>query len=126
TMPGANVVGSFHEVATESTTARAVDKSQFQVAYDAGTRRTSTEVQSGTAEVQTGGKTLTLKPLERMEVSAEQVVNRVKLLAAPGLLDPTDQRVFLHDDPASETTTLRRSEERRVGKECRSRWSTDH
>ena len=107
TMPGANVAGSFHEVATESTTARAVEKSQFQVAYDAGTRRTSTEVQSGTAEVQTGGKTLTLKPLERMEVSAEQVVNRVKLLAAPALLDPTDQRVFLHDDPSSETTTLR-------------------
>ena len=58
-MPGANVAGSFHEVATESTTARAVDKSQFQVAYDAGTRSTRTEVQTGSAEVQTGGKTLT-------------------------------------------------------------------
>src|SRR5207245_10551997 len=42
-----------------------------------------------------------------MEVSAEQVVNRVKLLAAPALLDPTEQRVYLHDDPSSETTTLR-------------------
>ena len=106
-MPGANVAGSFHEVATESATARAVDKSQFQVAYDVDTRKTSTEVQSGSTEVQTGGKTLTLKPLERMEVSAGQVINRVKLLSAPALLDPTDQRVFLHDDPSSETTTLR-------------------
>jgi hypothetical protein len=106
-MPGANVAGSFHEVATESTTARAVDKSQFQVAYDAKTRKTRTEVQSGSAEVQTGGRTMTLKPLERMEVSGEQVVSRVKLLPAPTLLDPTDQRVFLHDDPAAESTTLR-------------------
>lgn len=106
-MPGANVAGSFHEVATESTTARAVDKSQFQVAYDAETRKTRTEVQSGSAEVQTGGRTMTLKPLERMEVSGEKVVSRVKLLPAPTLLDPTDQRVFLHDDPAAESTTLR-------------------
>lgn len=106
-MPGANVAGSFHEVATESTTARAVDKSQFQVAYDAETRKTRTEVQSGSAEVQTGGRTMTLKPLERMEVSGEQVVSRVKLLPSPTLLDPTDQRVFLHDDPAAESTTLR-------------------
>jgi len=106
-MPGANVAGSFHEVATESTTARAVDKTQFQVAYDAETRKTRTEVQSGSAEVQTGGRTMTLKPLERMEVSGEQVVSRVKLLPAPTLLDPTDQRVFLHDDPAAESTALR-------------------
>ncbi len=107
TMPGANVAGSFHEVATESATARAVDRSEFQVAYDAETRKTRTEVQSGSAEVQTAGKTLILKPLERMEVTREQVVSRVKLLPAPSLLDPTDQRVFLHDDPSTETTTLR-------------------
>lgn len=107
TMPGANVAGSFHEVATESATARAVDKSVFQVAYDAQTRRTRTEVQSGSAQVQTAGRTLTLKPLERMEVTGEQVVSRVRLLPAPGLLDPSDQRVFLHDDPSSEVTTLR-------------------
>jgi len=107
TMPGANVAGSFHEVATESATARAVDKSEFQVAYDAQTRKTRTEVQSGSAEVQTGGKSLTLKPLERMEVTGEQVVSRVRLLPAPSLLDPTDQRVFLHDEPSSETSTLR-------------------
>ncbi len=106
-MPGANVAGSFHEVSTASATARAVEKSEFQVAYDAETRRTRTEVQSGSAEIQTGGRSLTLRPLERMEVTREQVVSRVKLLPAPTLLDPTDQRVFLHDDPSSETTTLR-------------------
>ena len=107
TMPGANVAGSFHEVATESATARAVEKSEFQVAYDAQTRKTRTEVQSGSAEVQTGGKSLTLKPLERMDVTGGQVVSRMRLPPAPPLLEPTDQRVFLHDDPSSETTTLR-------------------
>src|SRR5262249_3052760 len=98
TMPGANVAGSFHPVATESATARGVEKSEFQVAYDAQTRKTRTDVQSGTAEIETGGKSLTLKPLERMEVSAGQVISKVKLLPAPPLLEPSDQRVFLHDD----------------------------
>jgi hypothetical protein len=106
-MPGANVSGSFHEVATDSATARAVTKAHFDVAFDAETRKTSTAVQSGTAEVQTAGKTLTLKPLERVELSEAQVVSRQKLLPAPGLLDPTDQRVFLRDGPAAETTSLR-------------------
>ena len=107
TMPGANVAGSFHEVATESTTARAVEKSEFQVAYDAETHNTRTEVQSGSAEVETAGKTLTLKPLERVEVSHDQVVSRVKLLPAPALLDPSDQRMYLRQNPSMETTTLR-------------------
>jgi glucodextranase-like protein/FecR-like protein len=107
TMPGANVAGSFHEVATESTTARAVDKSEFQVAYDAETHQTRTEVQSGSAEVETAGKTLTVRPLERVEVSGDQTVSKVKLLPAPALLDPSDQRMYLRQDPSSETTTLR-------------------
>ena len=107
TMPGANVAGSFHEVSTDSATARAVERSEFHVAYDAQTKKTSTEVESGSAQVQTGDKSLTLKPLERMEVTEGQVITRVKLPAAPPLLEPADQRVFLRDDPTTETTTLR-------------------
>lgn len=106
-MPGASVPGSFHEVATESATARAVSKAQFDVAFDAGTKRTRTEVQSGSAEVRAAGTLVTLKPLERMEVNTEQVISRKKILPAPALQEPTDQRVFLHDNPASESTTLR-------------------
>jgi len=48
-----------------------------------------------------------VKPLERVEVTKEQVVSTVRLLPAPSLLDPGDQRVFLRDDPTRETTTLR-------------------
>ncbi|HEX9428608.1 MAG TPA: FecR domain-containing protein, partial [Candidatus Polarisedimenticolia bacterium] len=61
TTPGANVEGSFHEVATDSATARAMDKARFDVAYDADTQKTRTAVQSGSTEVQAGGKTLTLQ-----------------------------------------------------------------
>jgi hypothetical protein len=107
TTPGANVAGSFHEVATESATTRAEQKAQIEIAFDAGTRRTRTEVHSGQAQVQTGGKTVTLQPLERVEVVSGQGLRRSKVPPAPGLLDPTDQRVFLPDDPAAGTTTLR-------------------
>jgi hypothetical protein len=106
-MPDANVAGSFHEVATDSATARAVSKAQFEVAFDADTRRTKAEVRSGTAEVQTAGKTVTLQPLERMEVSREHEVSRQKLLPSPALQEPIDQRVFVLDETHAEPTLLR-------------------
>ncbi len=107
TTPGANVEGSFHEVSTDSATARATDKARFDVAFDADSRKTRTEVQSGTAEVQTANKTVTLQPLERMEVTREQVVSRQRILPAPALLEPTDQRVFLTGDGEAQATSLR-------------------
>jgi hypothetical protein len=94
TTPGANVQGSFHEVATDSATARAEDRAHFDVAYDAETRRTRTEVQSGSATVEAAGRMVTLQPLERVEVSRDQVVSRQKMLPAPALLEPADQRLY--------------------------------
>src|SRR5207247_3166146 len=47
TMPGANVAGSFHEVATESATARGVGRWEFRGAYDEATRIKGREGQSG-------------------------------------------------------------------------------
>jgi Glucodextranase, domain B len=105
-MPGANVAGSYHEVATESATARAVTKAQFDVAFDAGTHRTSTEVHSGKAEVQAAGKTLTLQPLERVEISGTQEVSRQRLLPAPALNEPMDQRVFVIEGASPPVVTL--------------------
>jgi len=106
-MPGTNVAGSYHEVATESVTARADSKAQFEVAFDARTRRTRTEVQSGHAQVETAGRTMTLAPLERIEINESNKVSRLKLLPAPALLDPTDQRVFVVDSPSAPATLLR-------------------
>jgi len=107
TTPGANVEGSFHEVATDSATARAMDKARFDVAYDADTQKTRTAVQSGSTEVQAGGKTLTLQPLERMEVNRNQEVSRQRTLPPPSLLEPTDQRVFVIGDGPAPTISLR-------------------
>jgi hypothetical protein len=107
TMPGANVAGSFHEVATEGVTTRADRKAHVEIAFDAGTRKTRTEVHSGSAEVRAAGRTVTLQPLERVEVSREQVVTRSRVPPAPGLLDPADHRVFLPDDPGAGRTMLR-------------------
>ncbi|PYS94218.1 MAG: hypothetical protein DMF50_12745 [Acidobacteria bacterium] len=106
-MPDANVAGSFHEVATDSATARATNRAQFDVAFDAETRKTRAEVQSGTAEVQAANRTLTLKPQQRMEVTQDQVVSRQDLLPPPPLQEPADQRVFVLDDPSSGATLLR-------------------
>jgi hypothetical protein len=100
----ANVAGSVHEVATESTTTRAFSRAQFDVLYSAESRRTRTEVHSGTTEVQAAGATHTLKPLDRMDVTAEKVVTRTVLPAAPSLLDPADSRVFLAATGAPEVS----------------------
>jgi hypothetical protein len=107
TMTGGNAKGSFHEVTTESATTRAESKAQFDVAHDPDTKRTKAQVKSGHAQVKTARATMTLKPLERLEVTREQEVRREKLLPAPSLLDPSDQRVFVRRDPKKAMTSLR-------------------
>jgi glucodextranase-like protein len=92
---GGNVAGSVHEVATESATTRSFSRAQFEVDYNAESRATRTEVHSGTTEVRTEGATHTLKPLERIDVTAGRGVTRTTLPPAPALLDPMDSRVFL-------------------------------
>jgi hypothetical protein len=103
---GANVSGSFHEVATETATARAHQKAEFDVAFDAETKRTETEVHGGKAEVRAGGRTVTLNPLERLEVTKDHVVTR-KLPAAPRLVNPADSNVYLLKGPDAPVASLR-------------------
>lgn len=98
----ANVAGSVHEVATESTTTRAFSRAQFEVAYDADSRKTRTEVQSGTTEVQAGHEVHTLQPLDRIDVSEDRGITRATMPPAPALLDPADSRVFLATTGAPE------------------------
>ena len=107
TMTGGNVAGSFHEVSTDSVTTRAESKAQFEVAYDAKTKRTRAQVKSGSAKVKTGRKTMILRPLERLELKQDKVVRRDKLLPPPSLLNPSDQRVFVYRDAKKAVTTLR-------------------
>jgi hypothetical protein len=102
---GANVDGSFHEVATETATARAHHKAEFNVAFDAETKHTRTEVHGGQAEVSAAGRTMTLNPLERLEVSEQEVVTR-KLPSAPQLVEPPDSRVYFLGGQESPVASL--------------------
>lgn len=102
---GANVSGSFHEVATETTTARANQKAEFDVAFDAETQKTETEVHGGKAEVQAAGRTVTLNPLERLEVTRDRVVT-LKLPPAPQLVNPADSSVYFLKGPDAPVASL--------------------
>ncbi len=103
---GANVPGSFHEVATETATARAHQKADFDVAFDAETKKTETEVHGGKAVVRAGGRTVTLNPLERLEVTRDRIITR-KLPPAPRLVEPADSRVYLLSGPDAPVASLR-------------------
>lgn len=107
---GENTKGSFHEVATEGATARAMAKAQFDVSYDAKTQRTRTAVHLGSAEVRAAGKKLTLNGLERVETTKEKVLKRQAIPATPRLLEPADNRVFLRDDSKPAVAALRWAE----------------
>ncbi|HKQ96945.1 MAG TPA: hypothetical protein VJV75_03635 [Candidatus Polarisedimenticolia bacterium] len=90
-----NAAGSVHEVETETSTTRSFNRAQFDVTFDAGSRKARTEVHSGSTEVRAGSQVTTLKPLERIDVPATGLPERSAIPAAPSLLDPTDSRVFL-------------------------------
>ena len=105
---GGNATGSFHEVATETSTTRAEDRSQFAVEYDQTAGKTRMAVESGEAEVRAGGRTVKLASLESVTVNAEQqLAEKERILGPPPLLEPIDQRVFVYDATAPEATTLR-------------------
>ena len=107
TTPETNAAGSYHEVATDSSTTRAGNRAHVEVSFDAQTRKTRTEVHSGSAEVRAGGQTLNLKPLERMEVTRDNIVTRQSMPAPPQLIDPVDNRIFQIKDQSTAAASLR-------------------
>src|SRR2546428_1167132 len=62
------------------------------------------------------------KPLEIVRGA----VREAKLSASDVILVDTAGRLHIDDELMNELSLLKRSEERRVGKECRSRWSPYH
>ena len=108
TTQGGNATGSFHEVATETSTARSKDRAQLAVDYDRQQGKTRLAVESGEAEVSAGGKTLKLARLESVTVSpSQQFAGKEMILAPPELLEPIDQRVFVFDPGEPVAITLR-------------------
>ena len=62
------------------------------------------------------------------DVIANRITNQQRAVInrqAGALMDRFAERIYIDDSPRQTTTDLR-SEERRVGKECRSRWSPYH
>jgi len=108
TTQGGNATGSFHEVSTETSVARAEDRAQMAIEYDQQRKITRAAVESGEAEVTAGNNTVKLGRLERVTVAPSlQFTPKEALLAAPSPVEPLDQRVFVYDAGQPFTTTLK-------------------
>jgi glucodextranase-like protein/FecR-like protein len=108
TTPGGNASGSFHEVSTETSVARAQDRAQIAIDYDQQQKITRAAVESGEVEVRAGGNTVKLSRLESVTVGpSQQFTPKAPILAAPSLVEPMDQRVFVYDAAQPANTTLK-------------------
>ena len=102
-----NVEGSFHEVSTESVRARTDQPGEFRVAVDREEQTSSFDVFEGRVEVAGAGARESLEAGQRIRASAQgRLAGKEALPGVPRLVAPSDQRVFVHDDPALETTAL--------------------
>lgn len=102
-----NVSGSYHEVATDKAAVRSTEPGQFRVAYDAQKQAGSFDVFQGRVEVASPSRKESLVEGERIETLPDgRLSAKAALPAAPRLIAPSDQRVFVYDEPAKETTTL--------------------
>ncbi len=108
TTQGGNAAGSFHEVSTETSVARAEDRVQMAIDYDQERKVTRAAVESGEAEVTAGGNSVKLGRLEQVTVNPSlQLTGKEPILAAPALVEPIDQRVFVFEEGKPAVTTLK-------------------
>jgi hypothetical protein len=107
TLAGSNVAGSFHEVATDTTSARSQVRSEIEIGYDQDSKKTEVRVHSGKAEVATGGKEIQVAPSEMVAVGQDQtLLQKRNIPRAPDLVQPLDQKVFVYDNTDAATTVL--------------------
>lgn len=102
-----NVEGSFHEVATENVSARSGEAGEFRVAADKATSASSVDVYDGRVQVASSSRKESVTSGERIRTDGRGELQAKEVLpGAPRLIAPSDQKVFVHDDPASANTTL--------------------
>lgn len=106
TLAGGNVAGSFHEVSTETTSARSEKRAEIEVGYDQNSQKTEVRVHSGEARVAAGAKEIRIAGSEMVAVGQDQRVARRKIPRAPELLHPIDQKVLVYEDTERATTQL--------------------
>jgi hypothetical protein len=102
-----NVEGSFHEIATEKVAARSEEDGELRVRYDQEEGTAAFDVFQGRLVVTGSESSENLAAGERVRAGADGTLSSKELLpGVPRLIAPTDQRVFVYDDPAKETTSL--------------------
>jgi hypothetical protein len=102
----ADVEGSYHEVSTDSLSARTSDDAQFEVKSEEGTGNTSIDVTSGPLEVRAGSRSLQLGNFERVTTNNGILSEIEKIPMIPRLIQPPDQKVFTYTRPEDARATL--------------------
>ncbi len=102
----ANVAGSFHEVQSESASAKATDESEFRVAYDRTKQEGRVSLFTGRVDVATPQSQVTIGSGETVAIEKGVLGSVEKLPPAPRLLQPQDQKIFVYTSPRGSSTTL--------------------
>jgi len=107
TLTGGNAAGSYHEVSTETASARSHDRSEIEVGFDQTSKQTEVRVHSGQARVAAGEKEIKVAPSEMIAVGQDStVVARRSIPRGPQLVQPLDQRVLVYENTEAATTQL--------------------
>jgi hypothetical protein len=107
TVAGSNVAGSFHEVATATTSTRSHERSEIEVGFDDKTQKTEVRLLSGKAEVEAGKRAIHLAPSEMVAVAQDQsLLARRNMPAVPDLQQPIDQKVLVYQNTDRAVTEL--------------------
>lgn len=102
-----NVDGSFHEVSTDNVSARSDDAGAFRVASDKESKAAAIDVFDGRVQVAAKGRKEQVVSGERIRTDpAGQLQAKEVLPGVPRLIAPSDQKVFVHENPAAANTTL--------------------
>ncbi len=104
---GENVAGSFHEVSTDTMSARAHDRSEIEVGINKDKKETEVRVHSGRASVLAGKREIQVGQSEMVAVDeSRRLVQRGRIPRTPDLREPLDQKVFVYKDLNSKITKL--------------------
>jgi hypothetical protein len=101
------VKGSYHEVSTETTSARSEQEANFKVAHDQGSGESSFDLFAGSLAVASSAEKVILNSGERVKVTPGGSISAKEgLPPAPKLVSPPEQKIFVYTNPADVSTAL--------------------
>lgn len=101
----ANVAGSFHEIQSESASAKSSDESEFRVAFDKSSQKGRISAYTGRVNVATSQSEVTMQSGETVAVEHGSLGSVEKLPPPPKLLLPQDQKIFASAGRPGASTT---------------------